>query len=141
MNHSNYRNADVVFHPGDSQNSKWVRSTHGWLAGVCEGLSRQFGMPVWSLRTIWVLFTLLSFGTGVAIYFVLAICLPDDRNLAFVENKKLLGVCVRLSRLFNLEVGVVRALTVLLGLASLGITVIGYFILNFVIPDHPKPLF
>lgn len=141
MNHSNHRPADVVYHPGESESYRYVRSSNGMFAGICEGISKQVGIPAWAIRVIWILFTLLAFGTGIIIYMILAFCLPDEDSVVQAEQKKLLGVCLRLSRAFNMEVGVVRALTVLLALASLGITIVGYIILNFVLPDRPKPLF
>lgn len=140
MENTYERMTEVVYHPNDKDTYKWVRSSQGWLAGVCEGLAPRFGMPIWAMRLIWVLGTLLAFGTGIFLYLILALCLPEENSLHEAENKKALGVCLRLSRAFNMEVGLVRVLTVLLGLASLGITIVGYIILHFIVPERPHPI-
>ena len=140
MTHTSERTVEVIYHPSDSE-YKWVRSSEGWLAGVCEGLAESFNMPVWAMRAIWILGTLLSVGTGLFAYAILAYCLPEKHRVHEAEQKKVLGVCLRLSRALNMEVAVVRVLTIFLALASLGITLVGYLILNFVIPDRPKPMF
>lgn len=131
--------SEIVYHPAD-EDYKWVRSENGWIAGVCQGLADSFNLPVGVLRACVVLFTFLAFGTGLLVYLILAFCLPEKNSVALSEQKKLLGVCLRLSRAFNLEVGLVRALTVFLALASFGITVVGYVILHFLVPDRPNPV-
>lgn len=137
--HTQERIAEVVYDPSD-QSYRWLRSSSGWIGGVCEGLARSFSMPVWAMRLIWVLGTFLALGTGVLFYAIFAYCLPDEHNAYEVEQKKVLGVCLRLSRALNMEVGLVRVLTVLLSLASFGMTVVGYIILNFLVPDRPTPI-
>ena len=140
MNNYRERTARVDFHPGDSQTYKWVRSHGGWIAGVCEGLSQSFGLPVWALRLGWVLLALFSLGLGALLYMFAALSLPTEDTIAQVERKRMLGVCLRLSQAFQMEVGLVRILALLMGLASFGITIIGYVILHFVIPERPHPL-
>ena len=122
------------------QDYKWVRASDGMLAGVCKGLADSFKVPLWAMRLIWVLATLLAFGTGLLVYAILAYCLPERNRISLGEQRKFLGVCLRLSRAFNMEAGLVRALTVVIGIASLGITVVGYVILHFVVPERPTPL-
>lgn len=56
---------------------EWYRSTKGkMLAGVCAGLSEQFGISVTALRLALVLLALLGFGWGVLIYVVLWVIMP-----------------------------------------------------------------
>ncbi len=118
----------------------WVRSNDGIIAGVCEGVGNAFEMDPWLIRIVW-LASIALFGTGLLIYAVLAFTLPraDEENQGY--NKRFMGVCHRLSINTGMEIGLVRALTVFLGLGSLGTTFIGYIILHFVIPDssgNPK---
>ena len=80
----------------------------------------------------------LSPGTGFLVYIIFALCLPREDRIHDAEQNKLLGVCYRISQSTGLDVGLVRAGAVMLGLASLGTTVIGYFILYFVVPDNPQ---
>ena len=62
-------------------------------------------------------------------------------KLAYAHDKRFLGVCARISERTDLEVGVVRTLAVLLGLASMGATIVGYLVLYFVMPDgRPRRL-
>ena len=140
-NNSQHKSADVVYHPTDNQDYKWVRSSNGVFAGVCEGLARSLNIPTWAMRLLWIILTFAAFGTGLIIYLILAFCLPDEHSIPKSEQSKFMGVCLRLSRAFNIEVGVIRALTVFLALASLGVTIVGYIILHFVVPERPQPLF
>lgn len=45
------------------------------LGGVCAGLARYVGMPLWLMRSIWILFSLL-FCIGAVIYFILWAAIP-----------------------------------------------------------------
>ena len=45
------------------------------LGGVCSGLAEYVGMPIWLMRTIWVLFSLL-FCIGALIYLILWAAIP-----------------------------------------------------------------
>ena len=56
---------------------EWYRSPKGkMLAGVCAGLSEQFGISVTALRLALVLLALLGFGWGLLIYVVLWVIMP-----------------------------------------------------------------
>jgi len=60
---------------------EWYRSENGkMLAGVCAGLSEQFGISVTALRLALVLLALLGFGWGVLIYVVLWVIMPYRPN-------------------------------------------------------------
>ena len=114
--------------------STWLRSRDGLVAGVCRGVATRLNIDPWMVRIVWLALT-LAFGTGLLLYVILAICLPREDLLEQAYERKLLGVCARLSRSAGIEIGVVRTLAVLLGLASFGATVVGYVILYFVMPD------
>lgn len=48
-----------------------------WIAGVCAGLARRFGMSPGMMRLIFVLSTLLP-GPQVVIYLALWIIMPNE---------------------------------------------------------------
>lgn len=113
---------------------QWVRSPDGIIAGVCEGLGKQLDVNPWVLRTAW-LATVLFFGTGLLFYLIMAYALPRSDKLAGANSKRYLGVCSKLSRKVGMDIGLVRALTVILALFSFGATMVGYVILYFVLPE------
>ena len=55
------------------------------IAGVCGGIADYFGMDATIVRLAWVLGTIASVGTGVLVYFVMAIVVPErtvrERNI------------------------------------------------------------
>lgn len=121
---------------------RWVRSKNGLVAGVCDGLGRRFNIDPWILRGLWLVAALM-FGTGVFLYVILAATLPREDYLERAKEKRLLGVCARMSRQSGVDVGAIRAMAVLLAFASFGATLVGYFVLHFVMPhaaETPKHL-
>ena len=52
-----------------------------WIAGVCAGLARRFGMSAGLVRLLFVLSVLLP-GTQVIIYLVLWILMPNEERYA-----------------------------------------------------------
>ncbi len=55
-----------------------VRPRNGrWIAGVCLGLAQHFGWSVALVRLIWLLMLFFA-GTGVLIYVVLWIVVPNE---------------------------------------------------------------
>ena len=117
--------------------NRWVRSTDGILAGVCEGLGKRFGIDPWLLRLGWLV-SVFALGTGLVLYFILAFCLPREDQISKAFNKTFLGVCARIAASTGMDVGLVRSIAVMLGIASLGATFIGYIILHFVVPDNSE---
>lgn len=113
---------------------QWVRSPDGMIAGVCEGLGKQLDVNPWVLRTAW-LATVLFFGTGLLFYLIMAYALPRSDKLSEANSKRYLGVCSRLSKKVGMDIGLLRALTVILALFSLGATIVGYVVLYFVLPE------
>jgi phage shock protein C len=115
------------------QNYRWTRASDGALAGVCKGLGQALGIEIWVLRVIWLV-AVLWFGSGVLVYLVLAICLPRIDRLDQALDRKLLGVCARISMRYRLEVGLVRAAFVFLALFTFGFAILGYGLCYFFVP-------
>lgn len=55
-----------------------TRSRNDMIAGVCAGIAEFVGWDVTLVRVLWVLGTLLSVGTGILVYFVLALVMPRE---------------------------------------------------------------
>lgn len=56
-----------------------------WIAGVCSGLARRFGMPPGLMRLIFVVSCLLP-GPQILIYLALWIMIPnEDRHVVTVH--------------------------------------------------------
>lgn len=115
--------------------SKWIRSERGWIAGVCQGLGERFDIAPGILRLFWVLSVLL-FGVGLIFYFICAFCLPIEGKEDKAYEPKILGVCSRLAQKLDMDVGLIRVLTVIIALGSIGVTIVGYIILHFLIPNE-----
>jgi phage shock protein C len=115
---------------------RWVRAKNGWVAGVSEGLARSLGIETWILRAIWLI-SFLWFGARLVIYVAMAICLPREDKIDEAMNKKLLGVCRKIALKYDLEVGLVRLLFVLLALSSFGLAILVYIVLAAVLPKEP----
>lgn len=113
---------------------KWVRARNGWFFGVCLGMARTLGVQPVLVRALAVLSACL-FGSGILIYLIAAITLPLEGAEKTGAQKKFLGVCLRVSKLTGLEVGLVRLLAVVLGLPSLGTSVLVYIGLHFILKD------
>jgi phage shock protein PspC (stress-responsive transcriptional regulator) len=114
---------------------RWVRSRDGVVAGVCEGLGRELGIEPWLLRAAWLL-AVLMFGTGILFYLILWWAMPREDQLAEAYDKRFLGVCAKMARKSGLDIGLVRALTIMLAVFSFGSTMVGYFVLYFLMPDQ-----
>ena len=57
----------------------WYRSrSDRMVSGVCGGLAEEFGLPPAVVRLGFVLLTLFSFGTGLLLYIVLWVVMPED---------------------------------------------------------------
>lgn len=117
---------------------KWVRAKDGAIFGVCKGLAHTLEIPVGLFRLAW-LFSVLFLGAGAGIYILLAICLPREDKLAQALDPRLLGVCAKISKRTDLEVGIVRLLALCLGFLSLGATVVGYIVLYFILDEDRQP--
>lgn len=112
---------------------RWVRAKDGAVFGVCKGVARATALPVGMVRLGWLACVLLG-GVGLGVYLLLAITLPREDRAYEALQPRLLGVCAKLSKRIDLEVGLVRFLFLALFLASLGLGfvlyLIGYVCLN-----------
>jgi phage shock protein C len=48
-----------------------------WIAGVCGGVARYFGLDSTLVRVVWALFVCLA-GTGVLAYLICWIVIPNE---------------------------------------------------------------
>ena len=118
---------------------RWTRSKDGLVAGVCAGIGRRFDIDPWLVRFGWLV-SVCFFGTGLAAYLILAFCLPREDEILEAQGRRFLGVCSRISRSTGYDVGLLRVLAVVLGIASFGLTVLVYFVLNFVLDEREDHL-
>lgn len=112
-----------------TQSLKWVRAEDGIIGGVCLGLARQMNVDPWMVRLAW-LTALLIFGTGVLAYLLCVLAFPRTDRLSSAYDKKILGVCARIAKRSNTEVGLVRLLALLLLIVTGGLAVVGYFVFH-----------
>lgn len=111
-----------------SQSPRWVRSSDGMVAGVCEGIAKAAGVDPWLVRIGWLV-AVLAFGTGLLAYAVLWLALPRADRAYEADRKRILGVCSWIAKKTGLEAGVVRALAIFLAIPSFGTSILLYFIL------------
>lgn len=116
-----------------TNNYRWIRGNNGWFFGVCDGLSKTFGLESWILRVIFFL-SFYLFGAGLGLYLILAFSLPREDKLDKAHNRKILGVCARIAKRSQIEIGLVRAAFVALALGTLGVAFLVYLALYFVYP-------
>ena len=119
-------------------NQPWVRATNGILAGVCQGLAIRFTLDGMLVRLVW-LFSVLFFGAGLGLYFILAVSLPRADKLHKASGAKLLGVCTRFASRFDLDVGLTRVGFCLLLFLSGGTFFFVYLLLLFILPKEFGP--
>ena len=112
----------------------WIRSSKGPIAGVCEGLAQSFDMEPWLIRLLLIL-AVLAAGTGLFLYVIAWATFPREDELYDYHQKKLLGVCYRLSAMSGIELGIVRFIAVCLGFSSAGLVLVIYILLSFTLPE------
>ncbi len=117
-------------------NWRWVRSADdAWLGGVCAGLAKQFNQPAWLIRLAWFL-SVWAFGFGVALYLMCWISFPRIDRLEKAHEKVVLGVCARIGRRGDMEVGLARLVALTLLITTFGSAIVGYIVLHFVISEN-----
>lgn len=127
----------MTFYGGSIVNSQWSRSVDGILAGVCKALAKRFAIDVMLVRLAWI-FAILFFGFGIGAYLVLAVGLPREDKLAEAFAPRVLGVCSRFARRFDLDIGLTRVGFTTLLLCSGGLVFFAYLILYFVLPKDSE---
>lgn len=113
---------------------KWVKSSDGAILGVCKGVARALDLPTGIVRILWILAILFG-GIGIGLYIMLAISLPREDRQDQALQPLFLGVCAKVAKRSQLEIGIVRFLAICLTFLSLGATLVGYIVLYFVFDD------
>lgn len=63
------------------QDKKLLRSiTNRMLCGVCGGIGEYIGLDPTLVRLLWVLLSFGSCGTGIIVYFIAAVIIPEGSN-------------------------------------------------------------
>lgn len=57
------------------------------ISGVCGGIAEFFNIDSTIVRLIWALVSLGSFGTGVVIYIIMALLIPENPNDSIVVDE------------------------------------------------------
>jgi phage shock protein C len=130
----NHQGAIKMSLPKSYPTTRWVRSPDGKIAGVCEGIAKRLGIDSWILRVILILGTFCFF-SGPFLYLGLAISLPREDRIPEAYDGMVLGVCSKISRRSDIEVGIVRFGMLFLLLTSMGFVGFAYLVLYFVMPD------
>ena len=116
---------------------RWTRTKDGPIAGVCGGLAKAIGVNPTLMRIIWLVAT-LCYGVSIGTYLVLWLFLPREDRMFEPDEPIFLGVCLRLARKFNTEVSIVRILTLLSPIPTLGLTIVLYVVLHLVLPKYQE---
>lgn len=56
-------------------------TTDKWLAGVCGGIANYFGWDPAIVRLVYLLLTVFTAFSGLLVYIVLWICMPEEKNV------------------------------------------------------------
>lgn len=134
MSEVNIENQPAGEKQASGSSLKWKRSKDGVLAGVSKGLAQTFDMEVGMVRFFWLI-SVLFWGIGVIPYICLAIALPREDKVNEAMKSKVLGVCSKLSRRSEIEVGLIRFLMLSSVCISFGFTLIIYFLAYFFMDD------
>lgn len=118
-----------------SQKLQWVRADDGIIGGVCLQLARQISADPWVVRLIWLAASVFL-GIGFGVYLLCLLALPRTDKLEKAYDKKILGVCARLARRGNVEVGLVRLMALMVLVSTAGLALIAYFLLHLVLPQN-----
>lgn len=57
------------------------------ISGVCGGIAEYFNIDSTIIRLIWALASLASVGTGVVIYIIAALLIPENPNDSIVIDE------------------------------------------------------
>lgn len=115
----------------------WTRSKDGVLAGVCGGIAKRFDMDIILVRIGWLV-AILFFGLGLGSYFILAVSLPREDRIESASENRILGVCSRFAKRFDLDLGLTRAGFLTLFFISGGTILMVYVLLYFILPKYSR---
>ncbi len=62
-------------------NKLYRSTTDKKLAGVCGGIAEQLNIDPTIIRLVWAFFTLLSWGTGLILYIIAALIIPEELQI------------------------------------------------------------
>ncbi len=113
---------------------RFMRSANGVYRGVFAGAAREFNVSANFLRALWLL-SIFGFGVGLFFYLVLGYTLPREAKLEEYEKPKALGGCVKVAKKTNLDLGLVRVITVFLFFASFGSSLVAYVLVALLIKE------
>ncbi len=68
------------------EEKKLVRSRDRWLAGICGGIAEYMGWSKDYVRLVWLLLTLFTAFSGLVIYLILWIVMPEQKNGSNIVN-------------------------------------------------------
>ena len=114
---------------------KWVKRNDGWFCGVFEGLGYRTNLNPNLFRAIWLL-SLFLFGSGFLFYFLLVMIIPHEDEIRSYEMPKFLGVCYNISKRLDMELSIVRLLTVGTFFLSGGTVFLVYLALWLLLPKQ-----
>ena len=113
----------------------WVRAEDGIIGGVCLGLARQFNLSPWLVRALW-LGSATFFGTGIFLYIMCLVSFPRSDRLGSRHEKVIMGVCARIGKRGDIDVGLARLIGLFLLVFSFPVTIVGYIVLYFVLTEN-----
>lgn len=115
--------------------NRFMRSSEGMVAGVLDGLAKEFKVDTMALRLAWLALVLV-FGTGIFLYLILAFLLPREDQLNDYEKPKVLGVCYRISENYGYELALVRLAVFASFFFSFGAAFLLYLGAFFLLPER-----
>ncbi|WMC91921.1 PspC domain-containing protein [Kineothrix sp. MB12-C1] len=57
---------------------KRTNRSNKMICGVCGGIGQYLGMDPTVVRLLWLIFSIASFGTGLLVYLIAAIIIPEE---------------------------------------------------------------
>lgn len=57
---------------------KRTNRSNKMICGVCGGIGQYLGMDPTVVRLLWLIFSIASFGTGILVYLIAAIIIPEE---------------------------------------------------------------
>ncbi len=111
-------------HRSEPLPSYWARSPDGILGGVCKGLAEKLNLDPLLVRIVWLIG--LFFGVGILLYITLFLAFPRRDRIEGAWQKKILGVCLKISQKWSWDPGVVRFIALWLLIATGGTALLMY---------------
>jgi len=144
-----------------------LNEKEGKILGVCAGIAEFVGVEVWMIRLGFIASVIFGGWFMIPIYFIAWFFMDNSQTTRLSENikkfkpnatinhfrnvdykkklykntkdKKVLGVCAGLADYLEIDVTIVRIITVLAMLIPGSVVFIAYFIAYFILNEKPKP--